>query len=152
MARWANIVAGAVDHFREIPDGQIPDPNPAKGFDLRIVVESPEPNYDHTTHVLDPSTPTYTVNPTDVTMVWNLRAKTQAELDADKAQAVNDEVSSYQTGRYRIVGELIWEVARAANTGDWSNFVIDDGVGGTRPVASKADFIQYVREKSESTL
>ena len=50
-----------------------------------------------------------------------------------------------QSRAFKPLAEVLWQIAKAASAGNWSAFVIDDGAGGARPIASKADFVEYLR-------
>jgi len=78
----------------------------------------------------------------------------EAERDAEEAAAAaygtqEPDRAANQIAENKYLGtiaEVLWQIAKAAKTGNWSAFVIDDGAGGTKAVASKADFQQYLKE------
>jgi hypothetical protein len=79
----------------------------------------------------------------------------EAARDAEEAEAAVYEAEKPEREteslialdpRMATVMEVMWQIAKAARTGVWTGFVIDDGAGGTKPVTNKPDFRQYVKE------
>lgn len=82
--RYALIHNDAFVEFRNFSTP--PEDLPQKGIKFLPAPKVDRPSFDSDTQVLEG--PTFAINPTEYTMSWNVRAKTQAELD--KEQADND--------------------------------------------------------------
>lgn len=66
---------------------------------------------------------------------------TEQELDKVAIQALEG-----ISPELAAVAEALWQIAKAAKTSDWTAFEIDDGAGGTKPVASKVDFNIWLKD------
>jgi len=56
-------------------------------------------------------------------------------------QQIADEINA-KDDKLKTISEMLWQIAKAANTGNWSAFKLNDNT----PVTNRATFDQYVKE------
>ena len=149
MAQEHALVEDGTDRvlkIRTFQDGEkVPDfsAHPTKNFRWLPYVE--ETADDSTGRDKVETTGEYVVEAARIVRVTTIRDMTAAELKA-RDESLMDNALSAVDKRFaieRALAEAIFEIAKAAKTGNWTGFRLADGTA----VTAKAHFIQYLREK-----
>lgn len=110
--RYALIHNDVFVEFREF--GPTPEDLPQKNIRFLPAPDVAHPVFDSATQALEG--PTFAINPTEYTMSWNVRTKTQAELDEDQTKidaAADDLVVNTVEG---MVGKAMFKIVNEIRT------------------------------------